>query len=170
MRRHWTIIETHSATSRKTVGTLVGTGVDHYHPEYRAPLFNGGRLTCSLFPCYVFVRCTSDEHAGLFKAKGVKRVFPLSKHLHRELRSLVARLRAMEDRRGYVDVDRMFINREHERFEPGQDVRGLHGMLQGITAKFVEYVEDGYARVSTSILGGRELVATVDAHELIGVW
>lgn len=161
----WTIVETRSASSGDFIRSASGL-FETYHPKYRAPRVNGIRRVLSLFPCYVFVRTKLAKFEQLYRLDDVKQVFRLGCV---EV-SFIDHLRSMEDHLGYVDEQKLINWRESPNLVPGEMVQGLYGMFGGQVGKFVDYDEDGYARVKFKILGGRELEAHVDAHELSVMW
>lgn len=165
MRRYWSIIETHRQSSRETVADLTERGVQHYHPEYRGERVNGVRRTLPVFPNYVFVYVNAVEHSSLLGVEDRKRVYrPRCVE-----KAFIEMLRGMEDASGYLVVERLLAGYDDiEKFVAGDMVRSLRGRFFGEAVEFRGYERGGYASVALAILGGREIIAHVDAHELVG--
>lgn len=167
MRRYWAAIQTYSSSSGEAVRALSGAGIPHYHPKYRETRFAGVRRVRSLFEGYAFVRVNKRNWRNVVRLDDVKRIFVSGDFVSVIDDEFIGALRNLEDRLGYVDVDRLVHDHPVVIFLPGDMVTGLYGLLKNVRGKFLEYDEDGYARVLLSILGGREWEAHVDAHELI---
>jgi transcription antitermination factor NusG len=170
LRHDWKIIETKTQAARCAATALGELGFDVYLPEYRSDLVGGVRKTLNVFPNYIFIRLprtlTDAQLHAVWTADDVRKLFNQVVP-----RSFVESLRAMEDSRGYLEIDRLekWLPKQKVKFLPGQVVRGFRGMLDGLNAKFVEYVGTKSARVEVVMFGGIVVTPIVDVHGLVGV-
>lgn len=165
--RHWTLIETHQASSAEAVKHLSQQSHEFYRPLYRPARATGGvRAPQSLFAGYMFVQVDRGDArtwGSVRNTRGVKRLHMSGQQPCVIVDVDIEYIRGREDQMGY------FVPEAEEPpvFQLNQRVRGIHGLFEdntGIYQGLGKSARDS-RRVLFEIIG-RQVEFEVSAFDL----
>lgn len=147
--KSWYAIYTKSRNEKKVAELFQRDGIDYYLPLVKRMKIWSDRkkqVEEPLFPSYVFVYITEQEHLSVLRTTGVVRFISF------EGKKVSIRPVQIEAIKKYAETGEEFIANE-EDYKVGKKVKVVIGSMKGLEGKLVEILGKQRVKVEIEVIG-----------------